>query len=45
MASAGKKTYTSEEVLQKIFETDYKDLSSDIDSEVSEEDRRRWRTM
>ena len=31
MASASKKTYTTEEVSQKIFETNDEDFSSDID--------------
>ena len=38
MASAGKKTYRTEEVLQKIFETDDEGFSFDIDSKGSEED-------
>ena len=38
MASASKKTCTNEEVLRKIFETDDEDFSSDIDSDVTEED-------
>ena len=35
MAAASKKTYTTEEVSQKILETDDEDFSSDIDSEDS----------
>ena len=38
MASASKKTYTTEEVSQKIFKTDDKDFLSDIVSEDSVED-------
>ena len=38
MASASKKTYTTEEVSKKIFKTDDKDFSSDIVSEDSVED-------
>ena len=35
MAAASKKTYITEEVSQKILETDDEDFSSDIDSEDS----------
>ena len=38
MASASKKTYTTEEVSKKIFKTDDKDFLSDIVSEDSVED-------
>ena len=38
MASARQKTYTTEEVSQKIFNTGDKDFSSDIVSEDSVED-------
>ena len=38
IASASKKTYTTEEGLQKKFETYDEDFSSDIDSEDREQD-------
>ena len=38
IALASKKTYATEEVSNKIFETDDEDFSSDIDSEDTEED-------
>ena len=38
MASGSKKTYTTEEVSQKMFETDDEDFLSDFDSDISEED-------
>ena len=40
MVSASKKTYATEEVSQKKFETDDEDFSSDINSEDSEEDEK-----
>ena len=38
MVSASKKIYTTEKVLQKLFETNDEYFSFDIDSKVSEED-------
>ena len=38
VVSASKKTCTTEEISQKIFESDNEDFLLDIDSEDSEED-------
>lgn len=40
IVSASKKTYLTEEVLQKIFGTDDENFSSDIDSEFSEDNEK-----